>query len=58
LSLPVLPITMAGMRPNANAQLPAPGADSRAVLEALGMSNGEIDALLASGAVSSTPERL
>jgi crotonobetainyl-CoA:carnitine CoA-transferase CaiB-like acyl-CoA transferase len=49
--LPVLPITMGGARPSGEVTLPTPGADSRAVLAELGYEAGEIEALLASGAV-------
>jgi crotonobetainyl-CoA:carnitine CoA-transferase CaiB-like acyl-CoA transferase len=49
--LPTIPLEMAGKRPGDASALPQPGADSRAVLADLGMSAGEIEALLASGAV-------
>jgi crotonobetainyl-CoA:carnitine CoA-transferase CaiB-like acyl-CoA transferase len=50
-SLPTLPLTMAGKRPSADASLPTPGADSRAVLAGLGYDDTEIAALIARGAV-------
>lgn len=49
--LPTLPIEMNGQRPGGAVALPEPGADSRAVLAALGLDAGEIEALLESGAV-------
>ncbi len=49
--LPTLPLTMGGQRPAGHAALPTPGADSRAVLSALGYDAEAIAALLASGAV-------
>lgn len=50
--LPTLPIMMDGARPCGAAELPAPGADSRTVLAALGYNAEKIAALIASGAVS------
>ncbi len=51
-ALPALPIMMGGRRPGAPSALPAAGADTRAVLAALGYAPERIDALLADGAVS------
>lgn len=50
--LPTLPLMMAGQRPAAPAQLPEPGADSTAVLAALGYDEADITALIASGVVA------
>lgn len=49
--LPTIPLQMGGLRPGAPVTLPTPGADSRAVLEALGYEAAKVDALLAQGAV-------
>lgn len=49
--LPTLPIEMAGARPGGEAQLPRPGADSRAVLAGLGYSAARIEALIGAGTV-------
>ena len=51
-ALPALPITMGGRRPGAPSALPEAGADTRAVLAALGYAPERIDALLAAGTVS------
>lgn len=50
-ALPVLPIAVDGGRTGAAATLPEPGADTRAILAALGLAADEIDGLMASGAV-------
>jgi crotonobetainyl-CoA:carnitine CoA-transferase CaiB-like acyl-CoA transferase len=55
--LPVLPLTMDRARPSATAELPVPGADSRAVLADLGYGADEIDALVTSGAVGAPHDR-
>jgi crotonobetainyl-CoA:carnitine CoA-transferase CaiB-like acyl-CoA transferase len=52
--LPTLPLTMGGKRPSAASQLPTPGADSRAVLAALGYGDGEIAVLFEAGSVAET----
>ena len=49
--LPALPIEMDGIRPNRAADLPAAGADTRAVLAGLGYDADRLDALMASGAI-------
>lgn len=49
--LPTLPLMMGDGRPTAPANLPQPGADSRAILTALGYDAAAVDHLLASGAV-------
>ncbi len=49
--LPTIPLQMDGKRPGAPVTLPAPGADSRTVLEQLGYGADKIDALLNAGAV-------
>jgi crotonobetainyl-CoA:carnitine CoA-transferase CaiB-like acyl-CoA transferase len=49
--LPTLPLMMGDGRPTAPATLPQPGADSRAILTALGYDAALVDQLLASGAV-------
>lgn len=49
--LPVLPIAVDGARTGGAAALPAAGADTRAVLAGLGFGEGEIEGLLAAGAV-------
>jgi crotonobetainyl-CoA:carnitine CoA-transferase CaiB-like acyl-CoA transferase len=49
--LPTLPIEMNGQRPGGAVALPEPGANSRAVLAALGLDEGEIEALFARRAV-------
>ena len=50
--LPVIPVEMAGKRPNAANRLPKPGEDSVAVLSALGYDPATIAAMIASGAVA------
>ena len=50
-ALPALPIMMGGRRPCAGSVLPEPGADSQAVLAALGYAPERIEALLADGTV-------
>jgi crotonobetainyl-CoA:carnitine CoA-transferase CaiB-like acyl-CoA transferase len=52
--LPTLPIEMEGQRTGQIGVLPQSGADSRAILEALGMESGEIERLVASGIVGVT----
>jgi len=49
--LPTIPLQMGGLRPGAPVTLPTPGADSRAVLAALGYPSERIDTLVAQGAV-------
>ena len=49
--LPTLPLEMGGARPHAEAQLPAPGADSRAILARLGLTPDRIDQLIRDGIV-------
>ncbi len=49
--LPTLPIEMGGARPGGEAVLPNAGADTKAVLAALGYDEARIAALLESGAV-------
>jgi crotonobetainyl-CoA:carnitine CoA-transferase CaiB-like acyl-CoA transferase len=49
--LPTLPLEMGGARPHAEAQLPAPGADSRAILARLGLTPDRIDQLIRDGVV-------
>jgi len=49
--LPTIPLQMGGKRPGAPVTLPLPGADSRAVLEALGYEPARIEALVGGGAV-------
>lgn len=49
--LPTIPLQMDGKRPGAPVTLPLPGADSRAVLEALGYEAVRIDQLFEAGAV-------
>lgn len=49
--LPTIPLQMGGLRPGAPVALPTPGADSRAVLAALGYAPDRIDSLVAQGAV-------
>lgn len=49
--LPTLPLMMGDGRPWAAATLPQPGADSRAVLAALGFDEAAVAGLMASGAV-------
>lgn len=51
--LPTIPLQMAGKRPGAPVTLAAPGADSRAVLAALGYAADRIEQLVAGGAVGS-----
>jgi crotonobetainyl-CoA:carnitine CoA-transferase CaiB-like acyl-CoA transferase len=51
--LPTLPLMMGGKRPAASAQLPKAGADSAAVLLALGYDKATIATLIAAGAVGS-----
>ncbi len=48
--LPVIPVSMDGRRPAAPGTLAAPGADTRAVLSALGWSEARIEAAFATGA--------
>ncbi len=50
--LPALPIEIDGNRFGVRRDLGAPGADSRTVLGELGLSSGEIDALIVCGAVA------
>jgi crotonobetainyl-CoA:carnitine CoA-transferase CaiB-like acyl-CoA transferase len=50
--LPTLPLTMDGQRPSAANTLSAAGTDTRAVLVSLGMSEDEIDRLIAGGAAA------
>jgi len=52
--LPTIPLQMGGKRPGAPVTLPLPGADSRAVLEALGYEPARIEALVGGGAVGAT----
>lgn len=52
--LPTIPLQMDGKRPGAPVTLPHPGADSRAVLEALGYDAVRIDQLLEAGAVGAS----
>jgi crotonobetainyl-CoA:carnitine CoA-transferase CaiB-like acyl-CoA transferase len=49
--LPTLPLEMGGARPHAEAHLPAPGADSRAILARLGFTPDRIDQLIRDGIV-------
>lgn len=49
--LPTIPLQMDGKRPGAPVTMPQPGADGRAVLEALGYDSARIDRLLDLGAV-------
>lgn len=49
--LPTLPLEMGGARPHAEARLPAPGADSRAILARLGLAPDRIDQLIRDGIV-------
>lgn len=49
--LPTIPLQMGGKRPGAPVTLPLPGADSRAVLEALGYDAARIAALVKAGSV-------
>ena len=49
--LPTLPLTMNGARPAKSATLPTPGADSAAVLRALGIEEAELALLIADGVV-------
>jgi crotonobetainyl-CoA:carnitine CoA-transferase CaiB-like acyl-CoA transferase len=49
--LPTLPLEMGGARPHAEARLPKPGADSRAILARLGLSPDRIDQLIQDGIV-------
>jgi len=49
--LPTIPLQMGGLRPGAPVTLPAPGADSRKVLETLGYAPERIEALVAQGSV-------
>ena len=49
--LPALPIEMNEERPGSAAILPQPGADTRRVLESIGMSAAEIDRLAGGGAI-------
>lgn len=50
--LPTIPLQMNGQRPGGPVALPQPGADSRAVLEALGYDAARIARLLDTGAVA------
>jgi len=52
--LPALPIEMQGRRMGRPAALPQSGANTRAILEGLGIDAGEIDRLVASGVVGVT----
>ncbi len=52
--LPTLPIEMGGQRMGRESTLPQSGADSRTILEALGVESGEIERLVASGIVGVT----
>jgi crotonobetainyl-CoA:carnitine CoA-transferase CaiB-like acyl-CoA transferase len=52
--LPALPIEMDGLRMAREAALPRSGADSRTILEGLGIDAGELDQLVASGIVGVT----
>lgn len=49
--LPTIPLQMDGLRPGGSTSLPTPGADSRAVLAALGYDDDRIEALVTGGAV-------
>jgi crotonobetainyl-CoA:carnitine CoA-transferase CaiB-like acyl-CoA transferase len=49
--LPTLPLMMGGQRPAAPAELPLPGADSAAILAALGYDEATIASLISAGAV-------
>ena len=49
--LPAIPLEMGGVRPGAEQALPEPGADARAVLEAIGYEESQIEELVAEGAV-------
>ncbi|WP_298334969.1 CaiB/BaiF CoA-transferase family protein [uncultured Erythrobacter sp.] len=49
--LPTIPLEMDGKRIGAPQQLPQPGADAHAVLQALGYKTAKIDALIEQGAV-------
>ena len=53
-SLPALPIEMDGQRMGSPAALPESGADSHAILKALGIDGGELQRLVASGIVGVT----
>ena len=50
--LPVLPIELAGQRTGAGAVMPKAGADTEAVLAALGLTPAEIAAAIASGSAA------
>jgi len=52
--LPTLPLMMGGRRPAAPAALPTPGANSVAVLRALGYDDAAIAALIAAGSVGAS----
>jgi crotonobetainyl-CoA:carnitine CoA-transferase CaiB-like acyl-CoA transferase len=52
--LPALPIEMDGRRMGSPAALPESGADSHAILKALGIDTGELERLVASGIVGVT----
>lgn len=52
--LPTIPLEMDGKRIGSPQQLPAPGADARAVLAALGYDQERIDALMEQGSVGET----
>ncbi|HEX8756484.1 MAG TPA: CaiB/BaiF CoA-transferase family protein [Steroidobacteraceae bacterium] len=50
--LPVVPIEFDGERLGRDSRLPAPGEDTRAILDGLGLGAAEIDALIRSGVVA------
>jgi crotonobetainyl-CoA:carnitine CoA-transferase CaiB-like acyl-CoA transferase len=50
--LPILPIEMGGRRPTQGGLLASPGEHSAEVLESIGLSATEIDALRAAGTVA------
>lgn len=52
--LPALPVEMDGQRMGSPVALPESGADSRAILQALGIDAGELERLVASGIVGVT----
>jgi crotonobetainyl-CoA:carnitine CoA-transferase CaiB-like acyl-CoA transferase len=49
--IPALPVSLGGVRPGKRTDPPAIGGDTRAVLAGLGLSAGDIDALLVDGVV-------
>jgi crotonobetainyl-CoA:carnitine CoA-transferase CaiB-like acyl-CoA transferase len=57
--IPALPVSLGGLRPGKRSDPPAIGGDTRAVLAGLGLSAGDIDALLVDGVVGQdvTPAR-